>query len=120
MLDLAAKVVRPRSARFAHYWVKVRSLAWQDAVVVKGRLTLEVPLADHCGLVAGVADQVGYVLAVTFEVAIQGRDAIDVAVLSGEKRCAAWSADRIRAKSVLEQHPTASQFVEFRCGVQFC
>ena len=99
-----------------HRWIVVRPLPDQHVEVIKpGRHTLQVPLTDHCRLVAGLAKQLGKrLLRPVKRRAAVPQKTVQVTVLAGEDDRAAWPTDRIRHVAFLEAHPLVRDTVDVR------
>jgi len=93
--------------------VVVGALADQHPPVVEaGRLGLEVPLADDRRLVAGLLEQLGERLLRRVELDAVVDHPVRVAVLPRLDHRPARRADRVRHKTVMEDHPLGGQAVD--------
>ena len=115
----APLVVRPfAQSRIAHDWVEVGPLAGQHTVIVERRLLLQMPLADHGRLVAGLFDQMRQRLVLGFHSTVQRRDAVDMAVLARDQRSPGGRADRVRTKGIRQPDPLFRQPVDVGRGIE--
>ena len=91
----------------------VLSLAGKDAIVVEvPGLDLEVPFADHRGLIAGLAHLDGQHLLAGHDAPGQVHGAVDVVVLAGQYAGPGRRADRIGAEGVAEEGALLGQAVQ--------
>jgi len=84
--------------------VEVRSLAGQDRIVIEiGRLILEVPFADHGGVVTGFAELDGEGLLAWRNAPGEVKGVVIVIILPGKNAGARGRADRIGAKGIFKK-----------------
>ena len=79
---------------------------------------MQVPLADHGGLVAEVGHHVGEHDFIGSDGIGEGAHAVDVGILAGEQGGAAGRADGVRAKYVIETNAFAGQTIDGRGGIE--
>ena len=92
--------------------VVINALAGQNGPLVEaGGVAAQVPLADHPGVIARRLEVLGHRGLGTVE-AVEGRHAVEVAVLAGEDGGAAGAADGIDAKAVCKPDTAAGQAIE--------
>ena len=104
-------------AHGAEFGVVVFSLAGEDAVVVEvGGFDLEVPFADHGGVVSGFAEFDREHLFAGFDFAGEVVGTVDVVVLAGESTGAGGGADRVGAEGVFEEHALVGEAVDVGGG----
>src|SRR6185369_6840275 len=107
---------------FAHLdegGIVVNALPRQDGPVIKTlRVALQMPFADHAGVITGALQFPGDIPLTAVEL-IEDRDAIAVGVFSGENARAAWGADGVDGKTAVEAHAVPGQSVEVRRLVDF-
>ncbi len=102
--------------------VPVVPLAGHDVPVVEpfrvvALAVAHVPLADHRGAVAGVAQLRDERRLARIDRREQGVDAVHVAVGAGEDRRARRGAQRVRDEAVVEAPPVGGELVDARCLV---
>jgi hypothetical protein len=101
VLDQHRVVVRPQTDEdFPH--------------VEAGWIALQVPLADHCGLVAGLLQHLGKRRLTAVETVAVAKKPVEMAVLAGQHHSAARAADRVRAETIAEEHSPRGDAVEIR------
>ena len=99
-----------------HGGVVVDPLPRQDVPLVEaGRVGDQVPLAENGRLVTGRAEQLGEGRLRTVEAAVGVVvKTIQVGVLTGQDRCAAGTADRVRHDAPVKTHPLPGQAIDVR------
>ena len=99
-----------------HGGVVVDPLPRQDVPLVEaGRVGDQVPLAENGRLVTGRTEQLGEGRLRTVEAAVGVVvEAIQMGVLTGQNRCAAGTADRVRHDAPVETHPLLGQAIDVR------
>src|SRR5690242_3962400 len=89
-------------------------LPWQNIPIIKtGGIALQMPLADHAGVITGGLQHFGNGRLAAVET-IEDSDAVDMAVFSGENRRAARGADGIDDETILEAHAFVGDAVDVR------
>ena len=98
-------------------WVPVGALTGQDDPTIESsRVTSQMPLADHPGVVASGLQMLGNIVPCPIE-AVEYRDSVQMGVLPGQKRRAARGADRIGDKRIQKPSPLRRQSIQMGCGV---
>lgn len=115
------QILAPRLvAADTEFRVVVFPLPREHAVVVEvGRFNLEVPFADHRGLIAGFFHLNGEHLIARLHLATQIERAVRVVVLTGQHAGAGGRTDGVGAEGVREQRPFVGQPVDVRRGSDF-
>ena len=92
--------------------VEVLPLPREYLVIVEIRLRLKVPLADHGGLVTGLAEENGQGLVLGLDATTEVEYAVYVRVLTGDDAGSAGCANGVHAKGIVEGDTFSRQFVE--------
>ena len=92
--------------------IEIDPLPRQNGPLVEpGGVAAQVPLADHARVIARRLEVLRHRGLRAVE-AVEGRHAVEVAVLAGEDRRPAGAADRVDAEAVVEPHARLGQAIE--------